>query len=116
MKTKITLSLLTLLVLNLMVQAQSKWDKSIAKAEAQYNIGAYSSAIKALAKFKKKVNAKLGAQNQYTPTIYLLEAKYSLASGLPLDFETNLQDALNANRILNTENSEKYANMLIDAA
>lgn len=116
MKTKITLTLLTFLVLNLMVQGQSKWDKSIAKAEAQYYIGAYSSANKALAKFKKKVNAKLGAQNQYTPTIYLLEAKYSLASGLPMDFETSLQSALNANRILNTENSEKYANMLVDAA
>ena len=116
MKTKITLTLLAFLALNLIVQAQSKWDKSIAKAEAQYNIGAYSSASKALAKFKKKVNAKLGAQNQYTPTIYLLQAKYDLASGLPLDFEMNLKDALNANRALNSENSEKYAIMLIDGA
>jgi CHAT domain-containing protein len=115
MKIKIYLILL-LLGLNTLVIAQNKWDKSIAKAEVLYNSGAYSAASKALGKFKKKVNAKLGAQNEYTPTIFLLQAKYDLASGLPVEFESNLQSALNATAALSSEKSEKYGAMLINAA
>ena len=98
MKIKILLPLLMFLVLGQPGQAQSKWDKSLAKVEVLYNSGAYSGASKALAKFKKKVDGKMGAQNMYTPTIFFLQAKYDLASGLPMEFETNLQNALNANR------------------
>ena len=89
MKIKIVLSIF--LALSFASVAQSKWDKSIAKAEALYATGAYGKAKSALEKFKKKVNAKLGAQNQYTPTIFFLQAKYDLASGMPLDFENNLR-------------------------
>ena len=116
MKIKIVLSVFLSLALSSASLAQSKWDKSIAKAEALYVTGAYGKAKSALEKFKKKVNAKLGAQNQYTPTIFFLQAKYDLASGMPLDFENNLRDALSANRTLNTEHSEKYGTMLMDAA
>ena len=113
---KINLPVAAFFFLTLASQAQSKWDKSIAKAEAAYEIGSYKSASILLEKFKKKVNAKLGARNQYTPTIYFLQAKYELASGLPNDFETDLQNALNAGLTFYSENSEKYGTMMIDAA
>ncbi len=116
MKIKIAALILLSLALSHATVAQSKWDKSLAKVEALYVTGAYGKAKSGLAKFKKKVNAKLGAQNVYTPTIYFLQAKYDLASGMPLDFENNLRDALSANRTLHTEHSEKYGTMLMDAA
>ena len=116
MNIRIAFPLVLIFVVSAESFAQSKWDKSIAKAEASYAIGAYGKAKSALAKFKKKANSKLGSKNQFTPTIYFLQAKYDLASGMPLDFENNLREALNACRTLHTEHSEKYGTMLMDAA
>ncbi|CAN5481875.1 hypothetical protein BH09BAC3_BH09BAC3_35070 [soil metagenome] len=96
--------------------AQSKYDKGLLKAEVAYKKGDYPGARKALDKIRKKINSKLGAQNQYTSGIFLSLAKYDLGSGMPMDFESNLQNALNSSKTLNSENSEKYAALLIDAA
>lgn len=117
MKIKYTPALVICFFSFLAVQAQqSKWDKSLAKTEAIYVTGDYKGATSSLAKFKKKVNAKLGAQNQYTAVIYLFQAKLALASGLPLDFETNVQSALGTSKTANGENSEGYATTLISIA
>ena len=96
--------------------AQSKYDKMIATAEAAYKSGDYESALSALEKFKKKAFKKLGQQNQYTPTYYLLKAKYNLNAGQLIDFETNLKSAVSASISLNEEKSEKHGTLLIDAA
>ncbi|HRI79043.1 MAG TPA: CHAT domain-containing protein [Cyclobacteriaceae bacterium] len=109
-------TLLLLFVINCFVSAQSKWDKTLAKTEAIYVTGAYKSAGSSLAKFKKKVDAKLGGQNPYTPTILLMQAKIALHSGLPLEFETNAQSALGSSKSINGETNDKYANMVIDVA
>lgn len=116
MKINHTLTFFLSLVTCFAAVAQSKYDKAFAKTEAIYITGAYSSASSSLAKFKKKTNGKLGAQNQYTPAIYFLQAKIALASGLPLECESNVQLALASNKSLNGENSEKYGSMLIDIA
>ena len=115
MKNKITPSICALLLLSITLLGQSKYDKSLMKAEAAFKIGDYRGAKSILAKAKKKIVAKMGAQNQYTPTLYLMQAKYDLGLGMPFDFESDLQSALKANIALNSETSEKYAVMLIDA-
>jgi CHAT domain-containing protein len=96
--------------------AQSKYDKGLQKAEAAFEIGDYNGAKKNLAKIKKKINSKLGAQNQYTAGMYLMDAKYDLGLGMVYDFENNLQNALKASQTLNTENSANYGSMLIEGA
>ncbi len=116
MNIKTPLTLWVLVFLSTFVVGQTKYEKGLNKAEAAYKIGDYTSARKNLEKARKKITAKLGAQNQYTPGIYLSLAKYDLASGMPLDFEFNLQNALSSAKALYTETSEKYGSMLVDAA
>ena len=48
--------------------------------------------------------------------MFLMDAKYDLGLGMPKDFDSNLQNALRASADVNTESSEKYAAMLLDAA
>ncbi len=116
MKINKTAFLVVLALFSQSLFAQSKYDKGLAKAEAAYEIGDYNTAKKNLAKIKKKINGKLGQQNQYTAAMYLMQAKYDLGMGMPFDFEANLQSALSASAALNTENSEKYGSLLIEGA
>lgn len=99
----------------LSVSAQSKNEKFFIKAEAAYSIGDYDKAFGYLEKFKKRITKKLGANNQYTPTYYLSLAKYNLASGLILDFESVLQSAITASE-LQGNNTKEHAILLIEAA
>ena len=86
------------------------------KPEEAFANGDYKAAKSALTKAKKKINAKYGAQNPFTGAMFLMDAKYDLGLGMPKDFETNVQNALRANATANSETSEKYAAMLLDAA
>ncbi len=88
----------------------------IGKAEASYTIGDYAKANKFLAKFKKKSTKKLGAQNEYTAKYHTLLAKYKLAAGLVLDFETSVKNAIDASIALNTEESKKHGLLLLEVA
>jgi CHAT domain-containing protein len=112
----------TLLVLILVigslpaVRGQAKYDKAIKSAETTYETGDYEKALTALEKFKKKAFKKLGQQNAYTATYYMLKAKYNLAAGLLNEVEPNIQASLNASSQINQENSQKYGVFLIDAA
>lgn len=98
------------------LSAQDKYQKMINKAEGLYKTGDYKGAFSALEKFKKKATKKLGQQNQYTPTYYLLLAKYDLASGVVLDFESNLKSAESASATINKDNSLNHAVLLLDEA
>jgi CHAT domain-containing protein len=111
---KIRLFLL-FLCLPLLGITQSKNEKFLRKAEASYATGDYGKAFSSLEKFRKKVNKKLGTPNQYTPVYYLTYAKYNLASGMILEFESNLQSAITA---INTasQKTEKSYELLIEAA
>ena len=115
MKNKIISIITALFLVATSSFAQSKYEKSLLKPEEAYKIGDYKTAKSLLIKAKKKIVSKLGAQNQLTPIMYLMQAKYDLGLGMPLDFESDLQSALKANLTLNAETSEKYAAMLVDA-
>lgn len=95
---------------------QSKYDKMLKVAETNYEAGNYTKAMSSLAKFKKKAFKKLGQQNVYTPTYYMLQAKYNLASGYIPEFESNLQIALNSSKGIDKENSQAYGVKLVEAA
>jgi CHAT domain-containing protein len=114
MINKTGISFIILLVAGQIAFAQSKWDKMIGKAEASYTIGDYAKANKYLAKFNKKATKKLGKQNEYTPTYFTLLAKYRLAAGQVLDFEANIQNAVNASASLNQVESKKHGMLLLD--
>jgi CHAT domain-containing protein len=111
---KIRLFLL-LVCLPLLSFAQSKNEKFLRKAEASYATGDYSKAFKNLEKFRSRVNKKLGTPNEYTPVYYLTYAKYNLASGMILEFETNLQSAITSINA-QTERTEKSLELMIDGA
>jgi CHAT domain-containing protein len=96
--------------------AQTKEEKAIQAAEVIYETGDYNKAQASLEKFKKKTFKKLGPQNQYAPTYYILTAKYSLASGMLLDFESNVQTAINTSITVFKENSQRHGLLLMDVA
>lgn len=97
-------------------QAQAKYDKMIAAAEAAYKSGDYKKAIASLAKFQKKASGKLGKTNKYTPAYHMMLAKYSLASGLVSDFEKNLDEALRTSASIHGENTLAHFLKLLEAA
>lgn len=96
--------------------AQAKYDKMVNAAEVAYETGDYKKAIANLEKFKKKAFKKLGQQNPYTPTYYLLTAKYLLAAGKIKDFETSVETSISSSILINKENSEKHGKLLADIA
>lgn len=96
--------------------SQSKYEKILKDAETNYEAGNYTKAFSSLAKFKKKAFKKLGQQNVYTPTYYMLLAKYNLASGYIPDFESNLQLAITNSKTIDKENSQAYGVKLVEAA
>ena len=95
------------------VMAQSKFDKTLETIEASYEQGSYSKALKAIEKFKIATEKKLGAENQYTPTYFLVSAKLRVASGLVTEFESILDKAIQSSIKMNEENSKNHALVLI---
>src|SRR4029077_17660249 len=57
---------------------------------------------------------KLGQQNPYTPTYYLLTAKYLLASGKIRDFESNIELAVSSSLMINKTSVSKHGKLLAD--
>lgn len=96
--------------------AQSKYDEALKKVEAIYETGDYSKALSALEGFKNKTTKKLGKQNKYTPTYYLYNAKYNLASGYISEFEGSLYAAVNASIAVNGENTKEHILILMGGA
>jgi len=115
MKNRILITVVVLLCTSLSF-AQSKYDNMILKAETAYEKGDYKAATKALNKFEKKSSKKLGKLNQYTPTYYMLMAKYKLASGFLPEFESNLQTAISQSESVNQGNAFKKGLIILDAA
>lgn len=108
--------LLIILLSYEVVLSQSKYDKMLKSAEASYELGDYGKASSSLEKFKAKAFKKLGKQNAYTPTYYLLSAKYSLASGYISEFEASLYTAINSSIAVSSENSMEHIQILIAGA
>ena len=116
MKNKIILFGSALFLIASSSYAQSKYEKSLMASETYFANGDYKAAKKNLVKARKKIISKLGGQNEFTPVMFLMDAKYDLGLGMPKDFDTNLASALRANAAVNSDASEKYAAMLLDAA
>ncbi|MEQ8424419.1 MAG: hypothetical protein RIA63_06895, partial [Cyclobacteriaceae bacterium] len=116
MITKTQISIIVLFFATHLTFAQSKYDKMIGKAEASYSTGDYAKANKFLAKFNKKATKKLGKQNEYTPKYHTLLAKYKLAAGMVLDFESSVKNALESSIALNQEESKNHGLLLLDIA
>lgn len=95
--------------------AQSKFDKTLETIESSYEHGSYGKALKATEKFRVATEKKLGPDNQYTTTYFLLSARLKVASGLVTDFESLLEKAIESSKKVNKENSRSHALVLIEA-
>jgi CHAT domain-containing protein len=93
-----------------------KWDASLQKIDAAYEIGDYEKAKKGLDKFSKKVSKKLGKENEYTAAVFIREANFTLALGQLQGFDGFLQSAEASSRVLYGENSANYISTLIQIA
>ncbi|NBW35807.1 MAG: CHAT domain-containing protein [Cytophagia bacterium] len=107
---------LVLVLCNNLAFAQTKHDKALSKADAQYNQGAFDKATKSYDKFFKKANSKLGQQNKYTPIYYSRQARLSLANGQLVDFNSQIENAIKASITINGESSLTHAYAQIDIA
>ena len=96
--------------------AQKKWDKKIAKAEAQYDKGEMVKAISRMNKFNKQSTKKLGADNRYVPLYHLRIAKYNLGAGLLRNYEVRLEAALAKSASIHHVGSFQDAMIKLEAA
>lgn len=93
-----------------------KFDKSLKKIDQNYALGNFSKALSGLATLKKSIVAKMGAENAYMPSLYLREARISLAAGVLTNFDNTLDQALKSSMANFGENSESYALAYVDVA
>ncbi|RAV98403.1 CHAT domain-containing protein [Pseudochryseolinea flava] len=107
--------LLIVLVQPILAQ-NKKFDKSLAKIDASFNSGKFSKASSALAKLKKTITAKMGAENPYMPALYIREARITMALGVFTTFDHTLNNALTSSSAVFGENSTSYASTYIDVA
>ncbi|HYF67577.1 MAG TPA: CHAT domain-containing tetratricopeptide repeat protein [Ohtaekwangia sp.] len=93
-----------------------KFDKSIRKIDAYYDAGSLPKASSTLKKLKSSVVKKMGKTNPYMPGLFMREAKINLASGILVDFDKNLEEAISASLNAYGETSTKYATTMLDVA
>ncbi len=94
-------------------KALAKFDKTLETIEASYEQGSYNKALKALDKFKVATEKKLGANNQYTPTYYLYQAKLKLAAGIVIGLESILDNAIQSSATINKDNKLNHGLVLL---
>lgn len=99
----------------LVVNAQTKYDKKLEKADDAYEIGDYSTARKEVQKIQKKAAKKLGANNDFMPIAMIKEAKYDVALGFLGNIEQNVSQALELSTSINGNESEVHALLLKEA-
>lgn len=101
--------------LNLGYPQNKKLDKSLKKVDAYYKAGAFSKALKALAKFKVAAS-RISPQNSYLLSHHIREARISLAIGVVDGLDNSLNDALAMSKALFGESSTSYAETMLDVA
>jgi CHAT domain-containing protein len=92
-----------------------KLDKTLKQVDTYYSTGSFPKALKALKKFKSGAE-KLGAKSNYMVEYYVREARINLASGVLVDFEKSLDNALKSSIEIFGETSTNYATTLLDVA
>lgn len=111
-KMKLIAVLMILCVLSVAVHAQSKFDKTLKKADKDYNAGNYAKALKTLAKYKKSIKGN----QAYLPNYYSREARYNLAYGVLTNFDSNIANAISISGTVFGENTNNHASTLTDVA
>ncbi|MFZ6012043.1 MAG: CHAT domain-containing protein [Bacteroidota bacterium] len=106
--------LLCLLIFQSGLAQNKKLDKTLKKVDSYYNSGSFDKALKSLKKFRSGAS-KLGNSN-YMVDYYIREAKINLASGILLEFEASLNNALNMSIATFGETSTNYAVTMLDVA
>ncbi|WP_109830461.1 CHAT domain-containing protein [Reichenbachiella versicolor] len=113
---KITLILVLPLITTFYVQAQTKYDKKLEKADEYYDHGDYSKARSEIETIKKSSTKKLGEKNDFIPIAKIREAQYDVALGILDNVHTSVQEGLSLSRELNGNESEVHALLLKQSA
>jgi CHAT domain-containing protein/tetratricopeptide (TPR) repeat protein len=111
-KMKVIAVLMGMCVLSVTIHAQSKFDKTLKKADKDYNAGNYAKALKTLSKYKKSIKGN----QAYLPNYYSREARYNLAYGVLANFESNIANAISVSSTVFGENTNNHAGTLTDVA
>lgn len=93
-----------------------KFDKSLSKIDQYIATGNLLKAAAGLKKLKPAIIAKLGTSNTYMTGIYLREARVNLAQGVLVSFDETLNSALAEAAKTFGENSDSYAQTLLEIA
>lgn len=114
---KLSLTLILLFLCSLTgISQNKKFDKTLRKIDSYYASGNFLKASSSLAKLKSSAVSKLGRTNPYMPGLALREAKIKLAMGMLTDFDATLTSAMNEAASAFGDNSNAYANTLIEVA
>lgn len=93
-----------------------KWEKMLGKADQYYSLGDYGKASAELAKFQKKLIKELGSNNEYMPDLYVRQAKFNLATGVMVGFETMMDNAASVSEKYHGKESIEHAKNTIEIA
>ena len=97
------------------VEAQTKYDKKLEKADELYEIGDYQKARGEIEKIKKSTTKKIGGVNEFLPISRIKEAKYDVALGILGGIHQSLEEGLDMSGVVNGEDSEVHALLLKEA-
>lgn len=93
-----------------------KFDKALRKIDGYYSSGELEKAASSLKKLKSSVRSKMGATNTYMPEVAMREARINLTLGLVMDFDKQVEVALTESKNIYGENSNSYAQALLQVA
>lgn len=96
--------------------SHAQYQKSIDKAEAEYQSGDYSSARKQIAKMQKKVLKKLGAENPFSAIALVKEAKINVGLGELVSVMEPLEAGIAMSKKVNGENSIEHGFIMMEAS
>ncbi|MDH5474207.1 MAG: CHAT domain-containing protein [Cyclobacteriaceae bacterium] len=105
-----------LLITPIRSDGQTKWEKSLYKADEYYDIGDYAKSIKSLSKFNKKASKKLGSDHEYLLQYQLQMAQNSLASGFLDDFTSRITETVASSSRKFGDNTVDHAKILLESA
>lgn len=113
------INLLIVLFLGLSVNtlnAQSKWEKILDRADDDYEIGNYEDARGKVDNLKKESIKSYGVKSNYFAMAMVLEAKYDVALGILKNVDASLDSAIQMSEEVNGLASIEHAFILKDAS
>ena len=108
--------IITGLCLTFAFATHAQYEKSIEKAEIQYELGNYSGARSIVAKMQKKATKKLGGNNPFNAIGLIKEAKINVGLGLLTEVMDPLQRGITMSEEVNTIESIEHGFIMIEAA